>query len=56
MIQNRFKSFNENSYKKRKPSMKDTIISNIGNSFKNFVYKNCLERFKKNTKVLPIYI
>ena len=58
MIQNRFKSFNENSSKKRKPKIKETVIVNIGNSIKNIVYKyfffkNCLKRNNKNTKIVP---
>jgi hypothetical protein len=64
MIQNRFKSFSENSSKKRKPTMKETLFSNIGNSIKNFFkknflnckFQNCLQRNKKNTKILPVWI
>ena len=64
MIQNRFKSFSENSSKKRKPKIKETLFLNIGSSMKNLVnnyifickFKNCLKRSKKNTKIIPVCI
>jgi hypothetical protein len=58
MIQNRFKSFSENSNKKRKQEIKEILFLNIGSSMKNFVnnyifickFKNCLKRSKKIQK------
>ena len=61
MIQNRFKSFSENSSKKIKPKIKEAIIVNIFNSIKNCFYKylffkNCLQRNKKSTKIIPVCV